>query len=486
MVDRRPGRRAAGLCILAIACSFVVTSCTQHTMYRRSPPYDIKMEPGVDLSVIELDDHGEFWDRAQLDYALGKIGAAQQGPGAGAIVITFVHGWNNNASRGNEDDPSGNLFKFKETLRQVARLERSYAARAPRPIIGVYVAWRGEAIHPWLQFLTFYSRYSAAQKVGSGPAVAETLMAIAGLVRSNPLSQSVIVGHSFGGLIVEKALSQIIAGMATRAVFGGPRPGGSFVVASSEFPANLLVLVNPASPALFARSELSAIEHWQLSAKEKVDADYVCKGSPTWRPLIVSITSTGDWATGLAFPIGTSVGYAFERYRRYGSNMPGTPPVDQARHSQRYYYTHTEGHIAEIHSHSLSLDQPAGKSEAIDIHPCPGDPCANQNTLCYVAGNSLFKIVRNDQSLNRGTPYWIMPSPTSIIANHTDIFNPTFRNMLAGLLEVMTILPSANPAARTAPPAGEPGAAGGSASPGPSGGALVPSILQSNSLPQGK
>jgi hypothetical protein len=444
----------------AIALAGLLGACTEHTMYRRHPAYDIALDKGVGLSVVEFDDHGEFWDRNQLSYALGKIGAAQSDHGA--IVVTFMHGWNNNASRGNERDPDGNLYKFKLVLNRVARLEAAGAGAAARPIVGVYMAWRGEANHPWLQFISFYSRYTAAYKVGTGTAVTETLLSIAGLVRSNPQSQSVLVGHSFGGLIVEKALSQMIVRMAIQSAFRPHARDGTFRVERADFPADLIVLVNPASPALYARGVLSALEQWKVAAKEPVNEAYACRGTPDWRPLIVSVTSVGDAATGLAFPLGTSLGYSLERYRdyTYPTPSPDRPPIDSAPHSQRYFFTHTEGHVAEMYSHALTQEKaPEGRDGV--VAPC-GDPCDHPDALCYVSGGSRFTLTRDTTSLNRGTPYWIMPAPVSLIKDHGDIWNESFGDMLAGLLEVTTIVHpnheppsprSAQPAKPVQPPA---------------------------------
>jgi hypothetical protein len=442
--------------VQAVVCLGLLASCTEHTIYRNHPPYAIALPGDVGLSVIEFDDHGEFWDRSQLDYALGKIGAAQAAHGA--IVITFMHGWDNNASRGNERSPDGNLFKFKAVLQKIAQLEAAGApAGMARPIVGVYLGWRGEGFHSWLNALSFYSRYSAAQKIGAGTAVTESLLAIAGVVHSNAASQSVLVGHSFGGLIVEKALSQAIVRLATQSALRAHAADGSFRVERSEFTADLIVLVNPASPALYARSELSALEQWKVAAKEKVDEGYACGGSPNWRPLIVSITSVGDSATGTAFPLSTSLGYSLERYRDYVYASPSAarPPVDNAAHSQRYYYTHTEGHVAELFSHLLTQESAPQGADGV-VTPC-GDPCKSPNTLCYVSGHSRFTLTRNDSSLNRGTPYWIMQAPVSLIKDHGDVFNVSFVEMLAGLLEVTNIVRPTHlsPARRQLEPSGQ-------------------------------
>jgi hypothetical protein len=447
-------RRTIRVLMLPAALLLVVLSaCTSHMAYRRSSGYHREPEPGVDLSIVELDDHGDLWSRHQLASALGTIGRRQGGrDGPGAIVVTFVHGWKNNASHSNEDDEDGNLHKFIAILQQIKQQElRAAPDQTIRPVVGIYVAWRGESIHPLepVNEFSFYSRYAAAQRVAASPGATETLLAILGTARSNPRSSSILVGHSFGGLIVERALSQTFVSLATRAVFSNPGPDGSFAVDRLDFPADLIVLVNPASPALYARSLLSSLQYWKTQAKEHVDPRYACNGSPTWRPLIVSITSEGDSATAFWFPVGTKLGYAFGRYRAYDGRGPDDAPVDDAGRGQRYYYTHTAGHVDQLFSHRLDHRRPTGPASAGGgtpaaggIRPCDADPCLHPNTLCYQSDGSRFEITRRSDTNNHDTPYWILPAPTSVIADHSHIFVQAFVDLLKGLLEVTQVIPS--------------------------------------------
>ncbi|MBV8200496.1 MAG: hypothetical protein JOZ15_07715, partial [Acidobacteria bacterium] len=216
MTDERSRRRRRGrfLTLAAAAACCALTSCTSHVLYRpTSATFLRRPAPGVTLSIIELDDHGELWSRSQLNSALGVINEAQgRTGGPGAIVIVFVHGWENNASHGNEDDKNGNLYEFKKTLTRVRELEVQSTApnEIPRNVAGVYVAWRGESIHPipGLQQTSFYNRYNTARRVAASPAPTEAILSVLKVGNANKRSRTVVIGHSFGGLIVEKALSQ--------------------------------------------------------------------------------------------------------------------------------------------------------------------------------------------------------------------------------------------------------------------------------------
>src|SRR5262249_7910664 len=107
---------------------------------------------GYSLCTIEFDDQGEFWDPNQLDKTIEHIqekcnhrkdgSASKESDKSGeVIVITFAHGWMHNASP--EDK---NFQKFAERIGKRAEAEAEFAKahnRPQRPIIGVYLAWRG-------------------------------------------------------------------------------------------------------------------------------------------------------------------------------------------------------------------------------------------------------------------------------------------------------------------------------------------------------
>jgi pimeloyl-ACP methyl ester carboxylesterase len=477
MTSTRSRRRAGRLLTLAVfgalmaAACCVLAGCTSHMAYRRTAGYLRRPAPGVSVSIIELDDHGELWSRSQLNSALGVINQAQGGTeGPGAIVVVFVHGWQNNASHGNEDEADGNLYKFKETLAKVRDLEVQNTAEheTPRNVAGVYIGWRGESIHPFLgvQLLSFYNRFNAARRVAASPAPTEAILSVLRIGNANRRSGTIVIGHSFGGLIVEKALSQALVDLATTAALNQLNAQNASPVAAAEFPADLIVLVNPASPALYARSLLSSLEAWEIHSEDRVDRRFACNGSPRWRPLIVSVTSKGDAATGTAFPLGIELGYSLQRYRAYDDRSPDASPVDNARRGQRYYATHTEGHVEQLFSHTLD-HQIAATAVTGRAQPCDADPCAHPDVLCYSAGSSRFTLTRRSDTNNPRSPYWIMPAPVSLVADHSAIFVQPFVDMLAGLLDIVGVVAptgATEPTARHRPRAL---AAGNAAPPSP-------------------
>ena len=125
------------------------------------------------------------------------------------IVITFIHGWMHNATP--ED---ANLEHFTDLIRRRAAAEHDFAketGRKPRSIIGVYFAWRGLLWKlPVVSYLTFWSRKTAALRVGQLSCTEAVLRIIAAVKSRNNRSQCIFIGHSFGRLILENAICKAL------------------------------------------------------------------------------------------------------------------------------------------------------------------------------------------------------------------------------------------------------------------------------------
>jgi len=436
-----------------ISCTVLFSSCVANVQYRHNPDeYALKNEPELNLAkevsinVIELDEHGEFWDRKQLLYALGKINARQD-PELGEIVVTFVHGWKNNASH--ENAQSGNLSSFAKVLNELARKEEALHSAKPRNIVGIYIAWRGSSIStPVLKEFTFYSRANAATRIGNSPAATEALLYILYTARDNKKTKSIVVGHSYGGLLVEKALSQpLVEAAVSEGVFRSKQVNGAHKLSPVCFPADLIVLVNPAAPGIYARELSAALEasHVQSCTGTDISTTYTRGGVGVRRPIIISVTSEGDTGTGFFFPLGNTITSVFQRFDTptVKANDPDYPPALKGKQSQRFYYTHTEGHLDELITHRVTHSPRSGKKNNDgQASACPdltsakgkGDP----ESICFEKGGSRFILTpeKNKLTVDPQSTYWIMRIPKTIIANHTDIFVDPFVDMLSGLIDV--------------------------------------------------
>src|SRR5262249_54798772 len=130
----------------------------------------IEEHPGYALSFVEFDDQGAFWDRRQLEAVEKAIRTKAGGPkDSGVVIILFVHGWRHNA-----DLCDRNVGAFRELLRKIYLdelqiIEATGLRRRPRPVVGVYVGWRGLSKKMWpFEQLSFVSRKNTAIRVGSG------------------------------------------------------------------------------------------------------------------------------------------------------------------------------------------------------------------------------------------------------------------------------------------------------------------------------
>ena len=86
--------------------------CTANKMHR---PVSVQEEPDFTLAFVEFDDQGEMWDPTQLSRAVKVIEELNRSE-KGCIVVTYIHGWQHNASEKSEQKEKGNVNDFKEFL----------------------------------------------------------------------------------------------------------------------------------------------------------------------------------------------------------------------------------------------------------------------------------------------------------------------------------------------------------------------------------
>jgi len=188
------------------------------------------------FSIIEFDDQGEMWNRNQLENTLQAI-RQYKVEGHPVTLLTFVHGWKHDAS-----DYSSNLLSFRKFVCDFAQFVAATNADSltvtgahARVVVGVYIAWRGNTRQYNNLFLndlaspirqtSFYDRKNTAARV-AGVSATEAILSLSTMTRINfhtdntpDESKVVIIGHSFGGLIVERAVAQaMLGGMLINAV----------------------------------------------------------------------------------------------------------------------------------------------------------------------------------------------------------------------------------------------------------------------------
>jgi hypothetical protein len=177
----------------------------------------------------------------------------------------------------------------------------------PRRVVGLYIGWHGLSadLEPFKE-LSFWDRKNTAEVVGHGAAI-QLLSELEelrnrinrkfdGEIASHKrmTTKLMIIGHSFGGDIVFSAVSPVLM---ERMVENDDAAG---VPQSPRSLGDLVVLINPA----FEAARFEPLE--RLAATKSFPPSTNCT--------LAVFTSTADWATGLAFPLGRRVSTVFESY----------------------------------------------------------------------------------------------------------------------------------------------------------------------------
>ena len=393
--------------IVLLALFLALSGCVQPRLYR---PDNIQPEEGYTLAYIEFDDQGELWSPSQMTRTQELIRRVNQAEG-GSVVVAFVHGWQNNASPKQEQTEGKSLHGFKQLLSQVAERVRIADPTSSTPVVGIYLAWRGKSAYKPFSGLTFWNRRRTATRIASSGGVSEVLSRIVETTKLNPASKILLIGHSFGGLLTEQAMLQYLV---TSAVTG-----------RLNFPVDLVMLINPASSSLRAKQLI------EVFARDRAKVYQVDnQGKRYERPLMISVTSKTDRATGVLYPMGTSLGLIFTRFRTYGSEFC-SPNA-----KQREFYLYTAGHHKILHSHvvtaeSLPKQDRAGNELALQFGP---DPNTQEETISFNGRKHRFTMKKKRGALN-DTPYWIMNVPRSLIPDHSDIFGVNTIRLMAALVQ---------------------------------------------------
>lgn len=471
-----PRRSLAVRKILLALCSMgaVLTGCVANRAYRdhdsrpwpHGPQTDFvqgrqldQYEPFTtevpnhrfDVSYIEFDEKGDYWDRRQLGWAVQAIKRAAAA--RNVVLVVYVHGWQNDASNISGHD----VGKFHCLLEHLAEADQDR-----HRFFGVYVGWRGKSvpggdgvfregsildtISKGIFFvpheLSFYSRKNAATRVADLP-VTETIFQSVAAARKAALesghqSRTILIGHSFGALLLEKAMAQALA---AKVISEEPGEGGTFTT-----PADFVVLLNSAGESIYAKEMIDMLRRRYVSRKgasgNEISAEH---------PLIVSITSKADWATGILFPVGTQLSNATGTFRKYEWD---TKYGDSSHNvSQKEYFKRTPGHNSRLISYEAKVAEGTARTPTYqDTDVCSEEmlgalrrnlhePLTGPNgevrflTLAPTGEETQWEL-RPKIEDRLQTPYWIIQVPKEIIRDHSDIFNENALAMMARLFRI--------------------------------------------------
>ncbi len=402
-----------------------LSSCVASQEYRKAQSVYLyqypSRAPGVPgakatLCFIEFNDQGAMFDSGELDRALSTIRLRQKqeaqqiaSASQGIVVVLFIHGWKNNAS-----EDSGNVWGFRAELEDIA-------SRAGRPVVGIYIGWRGASTNQALASnFTFGDRMAAAGRVGSSPALTNALYAIMRTTKGDDFkgaSSCILVGHSFGGLILERALTQPLLDMLKQSE--GELAGRGIVP-----PADLIVLLNEAAPGLQAKPLLDYMMEKKLVLVGDDGREH---------PLLLSITSTGDVATKFAFPGGRFFQLPGQKLQKYN-------PVDEfGLASEKPYFLLTAANTIALQSHEF-VDQ-ANKAK-------PGAPEWPPYLTVTVDGTTYDLDSIPKPTRSNITAYWLMQLPQLVVPDHSTVFRPELATLLGVFLEQRRLMAPAPTAAK--------------------------------------
>jgi hypothetical protein len=242
-----------------------------------------------------------------------------------------------------------------------------------------------------------------------------------------------VIGHSFGGLVLEKAMAQAVAGTVLSQ--DAQRGGGAF-----NAPADLILLVNSAAESIYAKEMndmFMRIEHRGSVRPE--------------RPLLVSLTSESDTATGGWFPAGTFLPNLFARRQYHWDTKYGSASHEVNQHE---YVTTTPGHNPHLFNHLIQRipPPPDAPTTVTALAATPPQTCNQPNpsfeeNLQHPRGTIFVTSdpKQPDQLLwwriaevgtDPRTPYWVVHVPDEIIHGHSPIFTPQGRAMMAAIFRL--------------------------------------------------
>jgi len=426
-------------------------------------------KPPYDLHFVEFDDQGlQYPDagdysggnpadvgeaRQQIDTLINRLSALPRGETLSLLV--FVHGWKNNAAYDN-----GNVESFRRVLAAVSRTEADAPSGTPRRVVGVYVGWRGlsATVEPFTE-LSFWDRKFTAEKVavGSVRALFARLKAFqcdrnggqtdtGGRSRDggcrgrktgdNPNVRMLLIGHSFGGLIMYNAIAEDLIESLTYDLPTGrkPQPATRF--------GDMVILLNPAFEATRYTPLFRAAQRASQIGYQRYQA-----------PIFVSVTTRADWATGLAFPFGRFLNTLFEREASSEEQQANRNTIG---HVQQYI-THTllksesetcpgwkldPSTDAEIRNNQ-ELEKQASRRFFADYQLSDGklkDPwtrpfCGNMALQLLTAGET------NGVKPDPDSPIWNVATDKPIMNGHSDITNAYLESFVRQLYQDVVLYP---------------------------------------------
>lgn len=275
------------------------------------------------LAFVEFGDQGSALDTSQRAAAINVVREAPR-----PLLFVYIHGWQNNAV-------SGDVCRFEHFLDMISKTPEVISGKIN--VIGVYIAWRGRDVTvPGLNLLTFWNRKSAGGQVAGKNSCLATIneLALAARAPEKKVHHCVLMGHSFGGLVLENTISHSLL-------------AASSTGARNSNPWDMAIAFNSADSSIGTRqlmSELDYLYKYDANRHEYVGrspGEEAGTAIDENHPIFVILQSENDVATGKFFPIGTNLADAVTL--RYHWDKVPVPGSNGQKVSEKEFDTHTPG-----------------------------------------------------------------------------------------------------------------------------------------------
>ena len=413
------------------------------------------------LAMIEFGELGSYADpyRHELQNTIQLLRQADR-----PLLVVYIHGWLNNAT-------SNDVGSFQGFL---SRLSQSNPVKTHHyTVFGVYFAWPGKSLEiPYLYYLSFWNRKHAAEQIASNGDCIDAIEQLSYAARLRPYNYVFLIGHSFGGLILERTVEHSL-----RTLQG---------LQNVKPPWDLALMLNPASDSVLARQLVSDLQGLYTYSEKPAPADLLHFGGqfkpisgsgssiPESQPTVVELQSENDSATGQIFPIGSKAGVLATGHWNWNQVKP--PASDQTV-SEKEFYLSTPGNDKYLVNYEIDHPNPQGNLLVkFSQDPEAGDAFdynLDHNPVGGVFYTSAARDVdtaassgRKNQSAQQGpknapqvwqihfvtghdgyngvhVPFWIVRVPAEIIDNHGGIWSDNNMALMAAIFRMhRPILPN--------------------------------------------